>query len=201
MFIYLKRSGPQILLDIRLDLLDWERHHIINTDNLSESPTGLDIILSILDHIIPHLYRIRSLLFKCFSESTCLNTLFVLRGASVPNLRQLEIKFDLFSAMFRNRLSRFRILQHGSSQLTFLKIDQTDCLPVITSLRMLTSLHSGKLYTDRNLSYPTLVEVLTAPDCLLYLSVAATWSRSTWPVHPDAPGFQLHHLKALRIYD
>jgi len=198
---YLERSGPQILLDIHIDLLEWEQHRM--TGDFSESLTALDIIQSIGDHIIPHLYRIRSLLFTCFSESTCLNMLLILRNASAPNLRQLEIKFDYwpFVPMLRNRLCRFRILQHGSSQLAFFKTDQAECMPVITSLRGLTSLHLGKLHTDMFLTYPTLVEVLTAPDCLLYLSIEGAISRSIWPRHFNAPDFQLHHLKALRICD
>ena len=59
--------------------------------------------------------------------------------------------------------------------------------------------HLRKHHTEIRLTYPTLVEVLTAPDCLLYLSIEGTTDLETWPNHFNVPGFELHHLKALQI--
>ena len=39
-----------------------------------------------------------------------------------------------------------------------------------------------------------LVEVLTAPHCLRYLSIEGTIGLETWPNYFNAPGFELHHL-------
>jgi hypothetical protein len=194
---YLQRSGSQSLLAIYINLSNWERDHAAK--NLSKSCPPF--IRSIASHIIPHLHQIRSLSFTCFSESTCLEILPILRNASAPNLRQLEVKFDHFTFPFRIHPNGLKILEHGSSPLAFLKIDLVGCMPPVASLRGLTSFHLRKLHTDVGLTYPKLVEVLTAPDCLLYLSIDGTIDLRTWPFHRDAPDFQLHHLKALQIYD
>ena len=194
---YLQRSGPQCLLDIYINLSNWERDHAAKSLSKSCPP----FIRSIASHIIPHLHQIRSLSFTCFSESTCLEILPILRNASAPNLRQLEVKFDRFTFPFRIHPNGFKILEPGSSPLTFLKIDLVGCMPAVASLRWLTSFHLRKLHTDIGLTYPKLVEVLTAPDCLLYLSIDGSIDLRTWPFHRDAPDFQLHHLKALQIYD
>ena len=194
---YLQRSGSQSLLTIYINLSNWERDHTGKILSKSRPP----FIRSIVSHIIPHLYRIRSLSFTCFSESTCLEILPILRNTSAPNLRQLEVKFDHFTFPFRIRPNGLRILEHGSSPLAFLKIDLVGCMPAVASLRGLTSFHLRKLHTNIGLTYPKLVEVLTAPDCLLYLSIDGTIDLRTWPFHRDAPDFQLHHLKALQIYD
>jgi hypothetical protein len=191
---YLQRYGSQSLLAIYINLSNWERDHAAESLSKSCPP----FIRSIASHIIPHLHQIRSLSFTCFSESTCLEILPILRNASAPNLRQLEIKFDNFTFPHPNG---FRILEHGSSSLAFLKIDLVGCMPPVASLRWLTSLHLRKLHTDIGLTYPKLVEVLTAPDCLLYLSIDGTIDLRVWPFHRNAPDFQLHHLKALQICD
>ncbi|KIM36429.1 hypothetical protein M413DRAFT_424798 [Hebeloma cylindrosporum] len=95
----------------------------------------------------------------------------------------------------------FTILELGSSQLAFLKIDVGDCMPVAASLRRLTSLHLDKRRSDMLLTFPMLVDILTAPYCLLYLSFKGNISPNTLPLQTAAldPDFQLHHLKALKI--
>ena len=87
---YLERSGPQSLLDIYINLSNWERHH--TAKRLSKSPPAF--IQSVADYIISHLHRIRSLFSTCFRESTCLEILHILRNASAPNLRQLQVNSD-----------------------------------------------------------------------------------------------------------
>jgi hypothetical protein len=64
------------------------------------------------------------------------------------------------------------------------------------SSNLFTSLHLRRHHTEIRLTYPKLVEVLTAPDCLLYLSIEGTIDLEN---HLNAPGFKLHHLKALQI--
>lgn len=62
------------------------------------------------------------------------------------------------------------------------------------SSNLFTYLHLRKHHTGIRLTYLMLVEVLTAPHCLRYLSIEGTIGLETWPNYFNAPGFELHHL-------
>jgi hypothetical protein len=199
---YLTRSDALgTLLDIHLDLYEWEQGR--QKKRRSKIPRVVpDVIQDIAIIILPHLHRIRDLFIICFSEATCITILNgILRYVSAPNLRSLQIKFDHNLWSMIRRPKAFKILENGSQQLTFLEMDQVDYMPTRSSLRNLTSLHLKNLHGDLHLTYPNLVDILTAPDCLVYLSVEGGISMATWPLHNDRPDFNLNHLKALRIYN
>lgn len=196
---YFTRSdAPGTLLDIHLSLYEWEQAR----RKKRRSEPVLDVITDLAITILPHLHRIRGLFIICLSEDTCFTILVgILRYVSAPNLRSLQIKFNqrLSSRVIRPR--GFKILENGSQQLTFLETGQGDCMPSRSSLRNLTSLHLNNLHGELHLTYSNLVDILTAPDCLVYLSVKGGISMETWPLHSDRPDFHLNHLKAFRIYN
>jgi len=186
---YLQRSGSYFDLDI--DIYKWEKSHPQN---------HITLIQEIAHDIIPHFHRIRSMSAFCFSETTCRLILhYILRAAAAPNLQQLQIKFD--QPTFLTRPEGFKILEQGSPRLQFLRFEQADCLPVPQSLCNLTTLHLHYLHPELQLSFQQLVEVLTSPNTLLYLSLQGDLNFATWPLHLIAPEFQLNHLKALRLSD
>ncbi|KIM48509.1 hypothetical protein M413DRAFT_437740 [Hebeloma cylindrosporum] len=202
---YLTRSdGPGTLLDIYVDIYEWEKSR--NKKRKSKLPTRrrsvTDVLKGLAILILPQLQRIRGFSIICFSEATCMAILHaILRYVSAPNLRWLRIKFDHFISSMIRRPRGFKILENGSQQLTFLEMDQGDCMPTRSSLRSLTSLHLKNLHGDLHLTYSNIVDILTAPDCLVYLSVEGGISMATWPLHHDRPDFHLRHLKAFRIYN
>ena len=195
---YFTRSdAPGTLLDIHLDFYEWEQ-----TRRNRRSEPVLDVIQDLVIIILPHLHRIRGLFIICLSEETCITILLgILRYVSAPNLRSLQIKFNQRLSSRIIRPAGFKILENGSQQLTFLETGQGDCMPSRSSLRNLTSLHLNNLHGELHLTYSSLVDILTAPDCLVYLSVKGGISMETWPLHSDRPDFHLNHLKAFRIYN
>jgi hypothetical protein len=195
---FIRSDAPGTLLDIHLDFYEWEQAR----RKKKWSEPVLDVIKDLAIIILPHLHRIRGLFIICLSEETCLTILLgILRYVSAPNLRSLQIKFNKrLSSSFR-RPRGFKILENGSQQLTFLETAHGDCMPTRSSLRSLTSLHLNNLHGELHLNYPNLVDILTAPDCLVYLSVKGGISMETWPLHSDRPDFHLNHLKAFRIYN
>ena len=199
---YLARSdAPGILLDIHLDLHEWEQARKIKRRAGVSKPSP-DVIVNLAFMILPQLHRIHGLSITCFSEQTCLSLLIaILRYVSAPNLRSLRIKFDRYLSLMFTRPKGFKILENGSQQLTFLEMYLGDCMPVRKSLRNLTSLHLKNLHGDLHLTYFSLVNILTAPERLVYLSIEGGISMATWPLHSDGPDFHLNHLKAFRIYN
>ena len=186
---YLQRSGSYFDLDI--DIYKWEKYH---------PQKHIALIQQIAHEILPHFHRIRSMFAICFSETACRSILCdILRAAAAPNLRQLQIRFDQPTSPTRPR--GFRILEQGSPQLQLLMFEQADYLPVPNSLCNLTTLHLYYLHPQLHLTDPQLVEVLTSPNTLLYLSIQGDLDFATWPLHLVAPEFHLNHLKALRLSD
>ena len=199
---YLARSdAPGILLDIHLDLYEWEKTRK-NKRRSGFSKPFSEVIKELAIIILPQLHRIHGLSIICFSEQTCLSILIsILRYVSAPNLRSLQIKFDRYLSSMFTRPNGFKILENGSQQLTFLEMYLGDCMPVRKSLRNLTSFHLKNLHGDLPLTYPNIVDILTAPERLVYLSIEGGISMETWPLHSDRPDFHLRHLKAFRIYN
>jgi hypothetical protein len=191
---YLQRSGSYFDLDI--DIYKWEK----SQRTRSGPHRHVALIQALADEILPHFHRVRNMFAICFSERACQSILHrILRAATAPNLQQLQIKFDHHTSSRFTRPERIRILEQGSPQLKFLGFEQADCLPMPNSLRNITTLHLHHLRPELHLTYPQLVEALTAPHALIYLSLEGDINFSTWPLHLVAPEFQLNHLQGLRF--
>lgn len=190
---YLQRSGSYFDLDI--DVYKWEKSH-----RRSGPHRRIALIQALADEFLPHFRRLRNMFIVCFSETTCQSILHrILRVATAPNLQQLQIRFDHHISSTFTQPERIKILEQGLPQLKFLEFEQADCLPVSNSLRNITTLHLHHLRPQLRLTYPQLVEALTAPHTLVYLSLEGDLNFSTWPLHLVAPEFQLNHLQGLRF--
>ena len=189
---YLQRSGSYFDLDI--DIYNWEKSHQTSGRQL------ITLIQALADEFLPHFHRVRNVFAICFSEAACQLILHrILRVATAPNLQQLQIKFDQHTPLTFPLPEGFKILEQSTPQLKFLGFEQGDYLPVPNSLRNLTTLHLHRLDHALHLTYPQLVEALTAPHTLLYLSLEGDLNFLTWPLHLVAPEFQLNHLQGLRF--
>ena len=190
---YLQRSGSNFDLDI--DIYKWEQ-----TRRRSAQHRCIVLIQALANEFLPHFHRVRNISAISFSETVCRSILhLILRVTPAPNLQQLEIRYEYNTLSIFPRSTGFKILAQGSPQLKFLRFDQADYLPAPNSLSNLTTLHLHHLHPGLHLTYPQLVEALTAPHTLLYLSLEGDVNFLTWPLHQVAPAFQLNHLQGLRF--
>ena len=123
--------------------------------------------------ILPHFNRIRHLVIKSFEETICRMILHFILTTTSPttNLQHLEVKFAEPIPLYIPRSPVIAILQQGSPQLTYLEIELGVCMPIISSLQNVTTLHLQRLgHSDFGpplLTYLQLVNILTASHTLL----------------------------------
>ena len=188
---YLQRSGSLMLLDIRVDIYSADKRILIKSVRKRDA-----LIRSVVNTLVDHIHRARSLfLLTCF-ELTALKLLSHLHDSVAPHLQRLRMNIG-HPATIGPRTAGFKAFK-GLPQLTFLETDLPDCVPL--SLQNLTTLHLHTLTDTLNLSYQSFFAMITAPPSLCNLSIQGCLKASLWPV--NGAEFPMNNLKALRLpYD
>jgi len=197
--LYLQRSRS-MALNILIDSYKWERFWHQRYVQIA----CRNFIQVVTVGILPHFNRIRHLVVRSFGESICRMILrFTLTKTSTTNLQHLEVKFAEPIPRYIPRPPTLTI-QQGSPQLTYLETELGLCMPILSSLQNLTTLHLHPLGHGAFLTYLQLVNILTASHTLLFLHLEGSHNSEDWPLRAQfvqhvQRGFQLNHLKALRL--
>lgn len=193
---YLERSGPKLLLDIDIDIYQYDKA-LLATDSLSKANLFQTAVGA---YILQNIHRIRSLSCICYDKQTLINVMHAVSRSAAPSLRRLVMKYDISSE--ENQLPNNRstpVLNAGAPRLSYLESDMIDTRSNLDSLRNLTTLDLHLFPGSTRHTYDSFVEMLKAPRSLLYLSLEGCVDVNSWPLHTSGPQFELKKLNGLRL--
>ena len=190
---YFQRSGSQLLLDIRIDIYNADRH-----SGKYWWLRGDGLVKSVVKTLLPHIHRARSLLVLCCFETTILALLSRFNNSVAPHLQRLRLNIGHpTSSLFSIRPQAFST--KSLPQLTFLETDVHSCIPL--TLKNLTTLHLHMLTPLSYSSYQSFAAMLTAPSSLRNLCIQGSLDVTNSLLSGNEPGLSFNHLKALRLSD
>ncbi|TFK44910.1 hypothetical protein BDQ12DRAFT_708726 [Crucibulum laeve] len=192
---YLQRAGA-LPLDIRLDLYSLDK-------DLRQGTATLPTLDSIIDLILPHIQRCRSLLLLTYYEASIYHILSHLAGVDAPVLERLRVNFCVsavlsWSDLSMSDLGSITLFSGRAPRLTFLETEMPSIMPPLTYL---TTLHLHGLHQNSPITYEYMLELATNASALQNLSIRGLTLITSWPLDFMNPSFQMKELRSLLVGD